>query len=213
VSGDDASRRGALIVIAAPSGAGKTTLVRALLDRLPEVRVSISYTTRQPRPRELHGADYFFVSEAEFERMVLADDFLEHARVFDYRYGTSRPHVESLRAAGHPVLLEIDWQGARQLRSAAPDAKTIFIVPPDVAVLEQRLRGRGTDSEAVIERRLQDSISDLQHWHEFDYIVVNDVLEVAADEFAAIVAGRGTVNERTRPEVQARVRRILAGSR
>ena len=205
--------RGALFVIAAPSGAGKTTLVRALLERVPEVRFSVSYTTRAPRPRERHGADYFFIKEAEFERMVRDGEFLEHARVFDHWYGTSKAHVEALRASGHPVLLEIDWQGAAQVRRVAPDARTIFIVPPDVAVLERRLRGRGTDSEAVIQRRLRDSLGDLTHWKEFDYIVVNDVLETAAGEFAAIVAGNGAANESGRPEVRERVLRILAGKR
>jgi guanylate kinase len=205
--------RGALFVIAAPSGAGKTTLVRALLERAPGVRFSISYTTRKPRPGERHGAAYFFASESEFEQMVARGEFLEHARVFDHWYGTSKSHVETLRAAGHPVLLEIDWQGARQVRRLVPDARTIFIVPPDVAELERRLRGRATDSEAVIQRRLKDSLDDLSHWTEFDYIVVNDVLEVAADEFAAIVAGNGAANERARPEVRERVLRILAGKR
>ncbi len=207
------SPRGDLFVIAAPSGAGKTTLVRALLERLPRVRFSISYTTRPQRPRERPGFDYFFVGEQEFERMVKAGEFLEHARVFDHWYGTSKSHVEKLRAAGDPVLLEIDWQGARQVRRLAPDARTIFIVPPDVAELERRLRGRGTDSEAVIQRRLRDSLGDLAHWKEFDYIVVNDDLEVAAREFAAIVSGRGAANERDRPEVRERVLRILAGKR
>jgi guanylate kinase len=211
VSRDNA--RGALFVIAAPSGAGKTTLVRALLERVPGVRFSISYTTRKPRPGERHGADYFFVDEREFERMVAREEFLEHARVFDHWYGTSKAHVEELREAGHPVLLEIDWQGAEQVRRVAPDARTIFIVPPDVAELERRLRGRGTDSEAVIQRRLRDSLGDLTHWKEFDYVVVNDVLEVAADEFAAIVAGKGEASERGRPEVRERVLRILAGHR
>ena len=200
-------------MIAAPSGAGKTTLVRALLERNPGIRFSISYTTRKARPGERHGADYFFVDEPEFERMVGQGEFLEHARVFDHWYGTSRAHVETLRAAGHPVLLEIDWQGARQVRRVAPDARTIFIVPPDVAELERRLRGRGTDSEAVIQRRLRDSLGDLAHWKEFDYIVVNDDLEVAAQEFAAIVSGGGAANERDRPEVRERVLRILAGKR
>ena len=200
-------------MIAAPSGAGKTTLVRALLERNPGIRFSISYTTRKARPGERHGADYFFVDEPEFERMVGQGEFLEHARVFDHWYGTSRAHVETLRAAGHPVLLEIDWQGARQVRRVAPDARTIFIVPPGVAELERRLRGRGTDSEAVIQRRLRDSLGDLAHWKEFDYIVVNDDLEVAAQEFAAIVSGSGAANERDRPEVRERVLRILAGKR
>jgi len=205
--------RGDLFVIAAPSGAGKTTLVRTLLQRVPEVRFSVSYTTRPARPGERNGADYSFVTVAEFERMIRSGDFLEHARVFDHWYGTSKAHVEALRAAGHPVLLEIDWQGAQQVRRAVPDARTIFIVPPDVAELERRLRGRKTDSEAVIQRRLKDSLSDLTHWKEFDYIVVNDDLEVAAEEFASIVAGRGGASERSRPEVRERVLRILAGKR
>jgi guanylate kinase len=213
VSRDGADRRGALIVIAAPSGAGKTTLVRALLERMPEVRFSISCTTRQPRPTERHGVDYLFVSEAEFERMTRAGEFLEHARVFDHWYGTSKAQVESLRAAGHPVLLEIDWQGARQVRRAAPDARSIFIVPPDLAELERRLRGRGTDSEAVIQRRLRDSLSDLEHWDEFDFIIVNEVVELAVEAFAAIVAGHGEAYARSRPEVRDRVLCILAGTR
>jgi len=205
--------RGALFVIAAPSGAGKTTLVRELIRRVPEVRFSISYTTRPKRPGERHEADYFFVSEPEFERMAAQGDFLEHARVFDHWYGTSKAYVEKLRARGHPVLLEIDWQGARQVRRVAPDARTIFIVPPEVRELERRLRGRGTDSEAVIQRRLKDSLADLTHWKEFDYIVVNDRLDKAAQEFADIVSGRGAANERSRPEVGERVLSILAGKR
>jgi guanylate kinase len=213
VTRDGAHGRGALFVIAAPSGAGKTTLVRALLKRVPEVRFSISYTTRPARPGERDGADYSFVAVAEFERMIRSGEFLEHARVFDHWYGTSKSHVERLRAAGHPVLLEIDWQGAQQVRRAVPDAQTIFIVPPNVAELERRLRGRGTDSEAVIQRRLKDSLGDLAHWKEFDYIVVNDDLEAAAGEFAAIVAGKGSASKRDRPEVRERVLRILAGKR
>jgi guanylate kinase len=213
VTKDGARGRGALFVIAAPSGAGKTTLVRALLERMPDVRFSVSYTTRPQRPGEQSGRHYFFVKEPKFERMVASGEFLEHARVFDHWYGTSKATVETLRAAGHPVLLEIDWQGAAQVRRLAPDAKTVFIVPPDVGELERRLRGRGTDSEAVIQRRLRDSLSDLTHWKEFDYIVVNDVLETAADEFAAIVAGKGAGHERSRPEVRERVLRILAGKR
>ena len=207
-----AAGRGALIVIAAPSGAGKTTLVRALLERMPEIRFSISYTTRQPRPTETNAVDYHFVAAAEFERKVRADDFLEHALVFDHRYGTGKAEVETLRSRGHPVLLEIDWQGARQVRQAAPDARTVFIMPPTVAVLERRLRGRGTDSEAVIARRLRDSVSDLQHWDEFDYIIVNDELGRAADELAGIVAGGGEALASTRPEVRARVEALLAGT-
>jgi len=205
------AQRGALVVIAAPSGAGKTTLVRALLERLPAIRFSISYTTRPPRPAERDGVDYRFVTEDEFQAMVAAGEFLEHAQVFDHWYGTSKAGVEALRRAGHIVLLEIDWQGARQVRRAAPDARTIFIVPPGVPELEKRLRGRGTDSEAVIARRLRDSVSDLGHWDEFDYVIVNDDLARAADELAAVVAGDAPANRRDDPAVRRQMARILAG--
>ena len=203
--------RAPLIVIAAPSGAGKTTLVHRLLELRPDIRFSISYTTRKPRATEQDGRDYFFVDADRFDRMAAAGEFLEHAVVFDHRYGTGRADVESLRAAGHPVLLEIDWQGARQVRRAAPDATTIFIVPPSVAELERRLRSRGTDSEAVIERRLRDSLDDLGHWDEFDYIIVNDDLERASAELAAIVAGHGEECRRDAAGVGRRVAAVLAG--
>jgi guanylate kinase len=206
-----AQPRGSLIVIAAPSGAGKTTLVHALLERLPNLRFSVSYTTRKPRPAEREGVDYFFVDEAEFRRMVERGEFLEHAVVFDHCYGTGAAHVESLRAAGQSVLLEIDWQGARQVRARARDAMTIFIVPPSLAELERRLRGRRTDSEAVIQRRLSDSVSDLGHWSEFDYVIVNADLQAAIAELIALVAGAGAASRRDAPGVAERVDRILAG--
>ncbi len=203
--------RGDLIVIAAPSGAGKTTLVRALLQRMPELVFSISHTTRSPRPAERDGVDYFFVDEPAFLRMAEAGQFLEHARVFDHWYGTGKASVEELRARGRTVLLEIDWQGARQVREAAPDARTIFIVPPSIADLEARLRARATDSEATIARRLRDSVSDLEHWNEFDYIIVNDDIDQAADELAAVVAGSAEHCRSDRPETRADVESMLAG--
>jgi guanylate kinase len=203
--------RGDLIVIAAPSGAGKTTLVRALLQRMPELVFSISHTTRSPRPAERDGVDYFFVDEQEFLRMAEAGQFLEHALVFDHRYGTGKACVEDLRARGRTVLLEIDWQGARQVRQAAPDARTIFIVPPSIADLEARLRGRATDSESTIARRLRDSVSDLEHWNEFDYVIVNDDIDQAADELAAVVAGSAERCRSDQPETRADVERVLAG--
>src|SRR5262245_30698222 len=147
------NERGKLFVISAPSGAGKTSLVKALLERAPHLRFSISYTTRKQRPNELHGRDYFFVAgNAEFERMAAAGEFLEHAKVFDNYYGTAKAQVEAILNGGDNVILEIDWQGARQIRKAMPECKTIFILPPSRAELEKRLRGRGTDSDEVIAR-------------------------------------------------------------
>jgi guanylate kinase len=203
--------RGRLWVIAAPSGAGKTSLVRALLERDPSLRFSTSFTTRPPRTAEVHGRDYFFVSEAEFLAMVQRQAFLEHARVFDHWYGTGREHVESLLAGGHSVLLEIDWQGARQVRERAPDSRSIFILPPSVAELERRLRGRKTDAEPVIQRRLRDALGDMGHWSEFDYVVVNEDFAAALRELADIVAGRGEGARTSLPAVQTAAAAIVAG--
>ena len=185
-----AARRGSLFVIAAPSGAGKTTLVKAVLARDPALRVSVSHTTRKQRPTEVPGRDYNFVDVEEFKRLRDADEFLEHAQVFDNFYGTGRAQVEALRNAGHDVILEIDWQGAQQVRKAQPDCKTIFILPPSRAALETRLRNRKTDSEQVIERRLRDSIADMSHFEEFDCVVVNDDFETAVANLLAILRGK-----------------------
>ena len=190
MTGDNASRRGRLFVIAAPSGAGKTSLVRALMERVPELRFSISYTTRRQRPNEVHGRDYFFVPREEFERMAEAGQFLEHATVFGNSYGTARAQVEQSLTSGQDLILEIDWQGARQIRAALPECCSIFILPPSRAELERRLRGRGTDTEEVIVRRLGEAADDMGHWQEFDYVVVNDVFECALDQLSAIVQGR-----------------------
>ena len=185
-----AARRGSLFVIAAPSGAGKTTLVKAVLARDPALRVSVSHTTRKQRPTEVPGRDYNFVDVEEFKRLRDAGEFLEHARVFDNFYGTGRAQVEALRNAGHDVILEIDWQGAQQVRKAQPDCRTIFILPPSRAALETRLRNRKTDSEQVIERRLRDSIADMSHFEEFDCVVVNDDFETAVANLLAILRGK-----------------------
>jgi guanylate kinase len=187
-------RRGRLFVIAAPSGAGKTSLVRALMEREPALRFSISYTTRPQRPTETHGRDYFFVSGEEFAAMVERGEFLEHARVFDNCYGTSRAQVEASLGAGQDLILEIDWQGARQIRRAMPESVAIFVLPPSRAELERRLRGRGTDAEAVIQRRLRDAAADMTHWGEFDFVVVNDDFDRALEDLLGVV--RGTETER-----------------
>jgi guanylate kinase len=180
-----------LFVIAAPSGAGKTSLVKALRQRLPELAVSTSHTTRPARPNEAEGREYYFVDNAQFDRMVAAGAFLEHARVFDNQYGTSRGQLEEKLAAGSDVILEIDWQGARQVRAAMPRCESIFILPPSREALRQRLTDRRTDSEAVIERRLADAVSDMSHYREFDYVVVNEDFDRAVDELASIVRGQG----------------------
>jgi guanylate kinase len=197
-SPDSPDRRGRLFVIAAPSGAGKTSLVRALMEREPSLRFSISYTTRPQRPTEAHGRDYFFVSKDEFAAMVARGEFLEHARVFDNCYGTALSQVEASLASGQDLVLEIDWQGAQQIRVALPECRSIFILPPTRAELERRLRGRGTDAEDVIQRRLRDAATDMTHWSEFDYVVVNDDFEQALADLHAIVQGRGDASRRDR---------------
>ena len=192
---------GRLYVIAAPSGAGKTSLVKALMEREPRMRFSVSYTTRPARPNEVEGRDYHFVTRARFEEMAARGEFLEHARVFDNFYGTSLRAVQSELRDGQLLLLEIDWQGARQVRTRLPGARSIFILPPTRSALEERLRARSTDSEAVIERRLKDAAQDLAHWTEFDYVVVNDQFEGAVTDLLAIVHQRGDEFAATRPEV------------
>ena len=200
--------RGRLIVISAPSGAGKTTLVKALLERNRDFTFSISYTTRARRPGETDGVDYRFVTRERFFELRSANAMLEWAEVFDNFYGTSRADVARERAAGRHVVLEIDWQGARQVRAAVPDCRTIFILPPSVASLRERLVARRTDSEAVIERRLRDSLSDLSHWDEFDYVVINDDLATATAELEGIALGRLRRNRVGAASTAARVARI-----
>jgi len=180
-----------LFVIAAPSGAGKTTLVHAVITRNPELRFSISYTTRPKRSNEADGVDYLFVDKGEFSALQRNDALLEHAEVFDNHYGTSRAQVEEHLRNGHHVVLEIDWQGARQVRESMPGCVTIFILPPSHDELVRRLRSRGTDSDAVIERRLRDALSDMSHWEEFDYVVINDDLDRAVADLEAVLAGQG----------------------
>lgn len=205
-----AAKKASLFVIAAPSGAGKTTLVKAIVARHPELRFSISYTTRKQRPNEQHGRDYFFVDEAEFLRLRERGELLESALVFDNYYGTSRSQVEACLAQGLDVILEIDWQGARQVRGAMPACISIFILPPSRGELERRLRGRKTDSEEVIERRLRDAVSDMGHWREFDHCIVNDNLDLAVLELEAVLAGAGDECRCDDPARQRRIAEILA---
>ncbi len=193
---------GRLYVIAAPSGAGKTSLVKALMEREPRLRFSVSYTTRKPRATEIDGRDYHFITPARFQDMVERGEFLEHAQVFDNSYGTGVQAVRDALSAGGLVLLEIDWQGARQVRERLPDARTIFILPPTRQTLEQRLNARSTDSAAVIQRRLQDAQRDIDHWTEFDYVVINDRFDQALEDLHAIVRERGDPLVASRPEVK-----------
>lgn len=198
-----------LFVIAAPSGAGKTTLVHATVLNSPHLRFSISYTTRPQRVNEVDGKDYFFVSKAEFEAMRANNELLESATVFDNFYGTSREQVEKILAGGQSVVLEIDWQGARQVRASMPDCVSIFILPPSLTELERRLRDRRTDTDAVIERRLRDAVSDMGHWPEFDYIIINDDLNQAVSELEAVFAGNGADYSADNPAMRARIGEIL----
>jgi guanylate kinase len=199
-----------LFVIAAPSGAGKTTLVHATVLNSAHLRFSISYTTRPQRSNEVDGKDYFFVSKDQFQRMRDNDELLESATVFDNFYGTSREQVEKILADGQSVVLEIDWQGAQQVRVTMPDCVTIFILPPSLTELERRLRDRRTDADSVIERRLRDALSDMSRWTEFDYIIINDDLNQAVAELEAVFAGEGAAFSTENPELRAKVGEILA---
>ena len=201
-------RRGALFVIAAPSGAGKTSLVNEVLKRYPALKVSISHTTRKPRAHEVDGQHYHFITVDEFRRLRDAGEFLENAQVFDNFYGTGRKQVDTLRDAGHNVILEIDWQGAQQVRKAAPDCITVFILPPSRRELEARLRNRKTDSEEVIARRLRDSIADMSHYAEFDRVIVNDDWETAVRQLLEILSGRPGY-EASRPELKPLIADLL----
>jgi guanylate kinase len=176
-----------LFVVAAPSGGGKTSLINSLLDKDRQIKLSVSHTTRPARPGEVDGVHYHFVDDETFLDLMERDAFLEHAQVFDYRYGTGREAVEQQLAAGFDVILDIDWQGARQIRSTFPTCRTIFIIPPSVESLRQRLVRRGQDSEAVIRRRMRDAQAEISHWDEFDAIIVNDDFERALSELHALV--------------------------
>jgi guanylate kinase len=198
-----------LFVIAAPSGAGKTTIVKALVTRNPELRFSISYTTRQKRRTEVDGVDYLFVDVDEFERLKSEGELLEFAEVFDNFYATSRSQVEKHLSCGENVILEIDWQGARQVRTSMPECVTIFILPPSLEELERRLRDRRTDSPEVIARRLRDAQSDMSHWDEFDYIIINDKLEQAVGDLEKVLAGSGNSCARSNVALRRVISRII----
>ena len=182
--------KGSLFIVAAPSGAGKTSLVNALVTQQADIRLSVSHTTRLPREGEVDGQDYFFVSQDSFALMRDAGAFLESATVFDNSYGTSSEAVLTLLQQGFDVILEIDWQGAEQVRHNFPESTSIFILPPSKSALEQRLRGRGQDNDETIARRMRDAENEMSHYVEFDYLIVNDQFDVALSDLAAIIIAR-----------------------
>jgi guanylate kinase len=178
--------KGSLYIISAPSGAGKTSLVKALIERDPKLTVSISHTTRSIRPGEEDGVNYHFVDKTTFQEMIDKGEFLEYAEVFDNYYGTARSSMEEQLARGQDVILEIDWQGARQIRELVPEHVSIFILPPSKAALQERLTDRGQDSEETISRRMRDAISETSHYDEYDFLVINDDFDTALDDLGTI---------------------------
>ncbi|MDU5267293.1 MAG: guanylate kinase [Escherichia coli] len=181
--------QGTLYIVSAPSGAGKSSLIQALLKTQPlyDTQVSVSHTTRQPRPGEVHGEHYFFVNHDEFKEMISRDAFLEHAEVFGNYYGTSREAIEQVLATGVDVFLDIDWQGAQQIRQKMPHARSIFILPPSKIELDRRLRGRGQDSEEVIAKRMAQAVAEMSHYAEYDYLIVNDDFDTALTDLKTII--------------------------
>lgn len=178
---------GSLIVVSAPSGAGKSSLVKALVKALPNLEVAVSHTTRKPRPGEVDGKDYHFVSQERFRQMLAENAFLEHAQVFDNLYGTAQSSLEGPLQQGRDLILEIDWQGARQVCELIPEAVRLFILPPSIEALRQRLEGRGQDDQTIIERRMRDAQAEMSHWQEFDYLIINDAFDEALAEMASLV--------------------------
>ena len=202
--------RGQLFVISAPSGAGKTSLVKALLEGRRDLCLSVSHTTRTPRPNEVEGREYYFLPVDEFQELARRLEFLEHAKVFDNHYGTSAAPVKANLDRGRSVILEIDWQGARQVRASLPECVSIFILPPSRAALEERLRARRTESDAAIERRLRDAVGDMSHWSEFDYVIVNDDFATAVEDLTSIVDSQGDLLRADRPALKPLIAELLA---
>jgi len=200
---------GTLYIISAPSGAGKTSLVKALLERLSGVVVSVSHTTRAPRPGEQDGVDYHFINKVEFERLLESGEFLEHAQVFDNYYGTRRATVLERLEADEDVILEIDWQGARQVSEAFPQAVKIFILPPSREALQQRLMSRGQDSDQVISRRMADAINEMRPYEEYHYLIFNDEFDVALAELEALFRARRLRNDAQQRRYHSELKGLL----
>lgn len=187
---------GSLYIVSAPSGAGKTSLIKALIERNPDISVTVSHTTREMRPGEEDGVNYHFIDKDRFQEMISNNAFLEHARVFDNFYGTSKQSVENQMNAGSDVILEIDWQGARQIKELMPEHTSIFILPPSRSALQERLTNRGQDSDDIINRRMQDAISEISHYDEYDYLVINDNFDQALDELESIFGSQRLLKAR-----------------
>jgi guanylate kinase len=203
---------GKLYIISAPSGAGKTSLVRQLMAEVTDLVVSISHTTRRIRPGEKQGVDYYFVSPAEFQVLLKSHALLEHASVFDNYYGTAKKTVEKNLNAGLDVILEIDWQGAQQIKRIRPDSLSIFILPPSTEVLEQRLQVRGQDDDHVIARRMRDAVTEMSHHNEFDYILVNDAFERALTELKSIIIANRLTKDRQQQHLKNLITALLSSS-
>ena len=207
---DKTHNQGDLFIVAAPSGAGKTSLVKALIESSSGLEVSVSHTTRAPREGEEDGVNYYFTDKDQFMAMVNEGHFLEHAQVFDNYYGTSQKKLEERLKLGLDVILEIDWQGAQQVRKQIPASIGIFIVPPSKATLQQRLQSRGQDSEAIIMRRMRDAVSEMSHYGEFDYLVVNDDFNVALSDLKSIIRAKQLVLSRQSTKKTALLADLLA---
>src|SRR5471030_2950313 len=197
---------GTLYIISAPSGAGKTSLVKALIDADSQIRLSVSHTTRAMRPGEIDGVNYHFVDRAEFVRLIEHGDFLEQAEVFGNLYGTSQSHLQQTLDEGHDLILEIDWQGAEQVRNLMPKARSIFILPPSLEALHERLTNRGQDSDEIIEGRMREAVSEMSHYVDYDYLIINDDFAHALDDLKAIFR----TNQLQQKRQQQRFGKLLA---
>ena len=204
--------KGTLFVISAASGAGKTSLVKSVLQHVSDIEVSVSHTTRAPREGEVDGVDYHFVDKEAFQTMVDDGEFFESATVFGNMYGTSRQHIEEQLLKGKDVILEIDWQGAQQIRRLVTDCRTIFIVPPSIIALRERLTSRGQDDESIINQRMLEAISEMSHYVEFDYLIINDDFDEARDNLAAIIKGNRMLHEHQQQKHADLLAKLLSGS-
>ncbi|WP_422403817.1 guanylate kinase [Pseudomonas sp. GZD-209] len=200
---------GTLYIVSAPSGAGKTSLVTELIKQDQHVRVSVSHTTRAMRPGEAHGVNYHFVVHEEFKALIAQGDFLEHAEVFGNFYGTSRSALQETLDQGFDLILEIDWQGAQQVRKLMPEARSIFILPPSQQALRQRLDGRGQDSEEIIAGRMKEAVSEMEHYDEYEYVIINDDFDVALDDLKAVFRSNRLLLKKQQQRHEALLKQLI----